>query len=542
MLNLVVSMVAVYMAIIFRDMIDYATELNSNRFYSTLIFAVFYFLSLGLLEYVTQIITQAFRVKVIRLFRKDVFHGLIKQNVGQFNSVNSADYISKLTNDIQLVDDNFLAPLISIIYNMSQLILSIGLLIYLSPLVTVAVIMCTIFLIIIPSLFSPSVQKRQNRLSQSLSLFTIKIKDVFSGFEIIKSYQMEKHISESFDKKNDDLYKSKLSLGYIYAITTTVSMLLGIFSQLGTLALSAYLITQGSLSVGALFGILQASSQIINPIQGLSNNIPRIRRSKEVIESLLKFTYSVDDDKSRKKATLNERISVRNFTYTYPNQTEVTVNSLNVEFEKNKKYAIIGKSGCGKTTLIKGLIGYLPDYQGQVWYDENELQDVTNESAGVLSSLVHQNVYMFDETIEENITLHQNYPEKELKAAVTDSGVSLFLSKDKALSTKVGENGANLSGGQRQRIAIARALIQKKPLLILDEGTSAIDKETAMDIESKLLKRQDLTLITITHVLDTTLLAQYDEIIYMEAGMIVEKGSLDKLTKLQGKFNQYMNV
>lgn len=542
MFNLIVSAGSVYIAVIVRDIINYAIDLNLNRFYSLLLFAVVYFLSLGAAEYFSQLVRETFRVKVVREFREDVFGGFINQDVGQFSSVNSADYISMLTNDVQLVDENYLSPFISVIFNVAQLLLSLALMVYFSPLVTIAVVICVLFLIVIPNFFSPGIQKRQNRLSQSLSSFTIKLKDVFSGFEVVKSYQMEKYTRESFSKKNNELYNSKLSLGYIYAAMTAVSMLLGVLSQLGTLILSAYLIAQGSLTAGALFGIVQTSGQMINPIQALSANIPRIRGSKEVIERLMSFIHSNANDKDQKVATFNEEICVRNFSYTYPGQETAAVKKLDVIFEKNKKYVIVGQSGCGKTTLAKALIGYLYGYQGQILYDEYELQELTSENLSEFFTIVHQNVYMFDETIEQNIKLHRAYKESEMRSALVDSGVALFLlNDDKTLQTEVGENGSNLSGGQRQRIAIARALIRNKPLLILDEGTSALDKQTATDIENRLLNHQDLTLLTITHTLDAHLLEQYDEVIYMEEGTIIERGSFSELMGRQGRFSQYLN-
>jgi len=167
---------------------------------------------------------------------------------------------------------------------------------------------------------------------------------------------------------------------------------------------------------------------------------------------------------------------------------------------------------------------------------------LASESFVKLPAMVHQNVYMFDEDIASNIGLHQSYAKGAMDLAVRDSGVDLFLNDERTLSFAVGENGSNLSGGQRQRIAVARALIQNKPLLILDEGTSAVDRQTGADIENRLLRRDDLTLITITHSLDAEMLKQYDTVIYMEEGEIVESGSFDGLVAQGGKFANYLSV
>lgn len=146
-----------------------------------------------------------------------------------------------------------------------------------------------------------------------------------------------------------------------------------------------------------------------------------------------------------------------------------------------------------------------------------------------MSSVIHQNVYMFDESIGDNICLHKKTEQANLQTALHVSGVELFLRDDKTLDTPVGENGNNLSGGQRQRVAVARALVQEKSILILDEGTSAVDMQTAYEIENQLLKITDLTLITITHSLNPELLTDYDKIIFMEDGAVLEADSFDKL-------------
>ena len=143
---------------------------------------------------------------------------------------------------------------------------------------------------------------------------------------------------------------------------------------------------------------------------------------------------------------------------------------------------------------------------------------------------------------KDNICLHEDYPQEKIDNVVMESGLSEFISElPEGLLYQVGENGANLSGGQKQRIAVARALIRNKPILILDEGTSAVDMQTAYDIENRLLKINDLTIITITHHLRKELLEKYDEIICMDNGKIIEKGTFNELASNNSIFLNNLN-
>ena len=158
-------------------------------------------------------------------------------------------------------------------------------------------------------------------------------------------------------------------------------------------------------------------------------------------------------------------------------------------------------------------------------------------------SVIHQNVYMFDKTVKENIILGKKFNNEELNKALNTSGVNEFLmTLPNGINSFIGENGNNLSGGQRQRVAIARSLIQNTPILLLDEGTSALDSKTAFEIEDTLLNIDDLTVITITHKLIDNILSRYDEIIVMNNGKIVEQGSFNELMDKQGEFYELYSV
>ena len=539
-MSLISSGMTVYLSIILRDIIDVAIGLELDGFYNLLITSAIFFIVLGVVLYITEVLYTLFITRVIRNVREDVFGGIMKQDVGQFESVNSADYISALTNDINLVEDNYFSSLAEVAEMVMLIIIAIGFMIYLSFIVAACLLATLIILISAQALFTAPIRKRQTRLSKSLSAFTIKIKDIFSGFEVIKSYQMNDHIKESFKKRNDEVIKSNFSLYHFSTITGSIAAVIGLFLQVGVVFFSAYLIIQGYLTPGDMIGMLVISGQITGPVEELGQTIPMITGSREIVKRLEGFVGKESGYKGSKLATFNNSIRVEKLEFTYPEQKDFALKGVDFTFLKNKKYALIGKSGCGKTTLAKVLIGHLDNYRGNVLYDEIELKELTVESFGKLPSMVHQFVYMFDEDIEQNICLYKEYSREELRAAILASGVSLFLGGERTLQTKVGENGANLSGGQRQRIAVARALIQNKPLLILDEGTSAVDTQTGLDIENRLLAREDLTLITITHSLRDEMLRQYDEIIYIEEGRIVENGAYVDLLDLGGRFSKYM--
>jgi len=541
-LALVTSGMAVYLSILIRDIVDVALSFELNEFWDLIFTSSLFFIAFGVIYYIKEMLYAIFNAKTIRKIREDVFAGMMKQEIAQFESVNSADYISALTNDIKLLEENFFLSLATVAEMGMMMVIAVGFMVYLNWIVAAALLGTLIILVIAQSLFGPLVKNRQTKLSESLSAFTVRIKDIFSGFEVIKSYQMKKHSEKVFAEYNSQVVNANFSLYHVSTIAGSVASVIGLFLQVGIVFFSAYLIVQGQMYPGTMVAMLILSGQITGPVEAFGAVIPMVTGSKEIVERLERFANVEVVNQGTEEATFEREIRVEQLAFTYPNQEEAALRGLDFTFEKNKKYALIGKSGCGKTTLAKVLIGHLNDYEGDVRYDGVKTRALASESFGKLPAMVHQNVYMFDEDIASNIGLHQSYAKGAMDLAVRDSGVDLFLNDERTLSFAVGENGSNLSGGQRQRIAVARALIQNKPLLILDEGTSAVDRQTGADIENRLLRRDDLTLITITHSLDAEMLKQYDTVIYMEEGEIVESGSFDGLVAQGGKFANYLSV
>ena len=479
----------------------------------------------------------------LKAMRRAVFTGIIKRNMEVFHTVNTADYLSALNNDIKLLETNYLDPVLEVVMHVVRFVTALVIMFYFDAIVSLVVIGTSMLMFLVPGLFGAAMQKRQEEYSQKMSNFMLRLKDFMSGFEVIKTYRMGSHIKKEFERKNSEMYRAQYRVGKLAAANGGLSLVLSILVQMAAIMVAAYFIIIGRITAGVLLGLIQASGYLVEPITTLFQYAPLIKGSKPIIERMNKLAnYKNAGPIGTMAPTFKTGISVSNLRFGYKPE-EAVLQDITVSFKRGSKYAIIGGSGCGKTTLVKLLTGYYSGFGGEIAYDGTALGELDLELVSEMSAMIHQNIYLFDETIGDNVCLHKTYPDEELNQALSISGVSLFLGQDgKDLTSPVGENGANLSGGQRQRIAVARALIQKKPILILDEGTSAIDMQTAYDIENRLLAMQDLTLITITHALNPELLEGYDQIIFMENGTIIEMGEYTQLMKSGGAFARYCSV
>lgn len=541
--SVIASLGYVFMAILLQKLLDIAVGKNMQQFIPMVFFSIFYFVMLGIFLYLQSLLSKRITCKIIKQIRSDLFQGTVSQSMENFGKRNTADYLSIITNDVKMIEDNFLLPLFEVVQYTVIFISSFVLMIYFDVIVTIVVFVAITLMFLVPSLLGKELEKRQNTLSSQLADFTAKLKDILSGFEIIKSYSMKQYVIQKFDKENSDTIHTKYSVDKLFALNEGLSSFLALMVQIVVLFLSAYFIITERITVGTLLGMVQVSSNLANPLIMIFTNIPKIKSIQPIIEKLTVLSkYELNEVPKKQSATFNSVVSISNLSFAYEKQNRV-LDKINLHIEKGKKYVIVGKSGCGKTTLVKLLAGYYTEYSGKILYDNTDLNMMNENDIVQLSSIIHQNIYMFNESVYDNICLHEDYSKESIDKAVKASGLNDVIEKlPEGLLYEAGENGSNLSGGQKQRIAVARALIRNKPILILDEGTSAIDMQTAYDIENHLLKIEGLTIITITHNLKKELLELYDNIIYMENGEIIERGTFEELTSVPSRFLKYLTI
>lgn len=526
-LKVISSVLWVYTAIVIQNIVDTAVGGDMDKFAGAVILSIVYFLSFVLLLFISDLVKSYYIKNTIQNVKKEIFNGTIHQSFKDFKSKASADYISNLTNDINLLENNYINPVVELIGEIFTFIATLFILLRISVPITIVLILTGTVMLLVPYLFHGSINAKQNRLSEDTSSFTGALKDLFDGFEVIKSYSMEETGNKEFDAFNNKLEKSRQKYNIFIALTEAISLMLSLVCQFSGVIMAGYFVLKGTLTVGVLSAVMQLGNGIFGPIQRIVQYITLIKGSKDLNAKLLRLISSKNNTEIS-VTEFQDCIELKDISFSYNHDDNFALAHVSLKLEKNKKYAVLGESGCGKSTLAKILLNYYTDYDGEICIDGKKLNKETDCSLMALSSIIHQNVYMFHKTIEENIILGKKFMEDAVHTAVQNSGLYKFLDT-KGLDYQVGENGSRLSGGQKQRIAIARALVQNRPVLVLDEATSALDKTTASEIENSILENKNITVLTITHNMNQDILRKYDEVIVMDKGRIVEKGTFDEL-------------
>ncbi|MDE6281005.1 MAG: ABC transporter ATP-binding protein/permease, partial [Oscillospiraceae bacterium] len=267
---------------------------------------------------------------------------------------------------------------------------------------------------------------------------------------------------------------------------------------------------------------------VIQPI----NIVPQYWANRKAAQALIEKLAQVTEENAGRAGepippALDEAIILDSVTFGYEPDKPV-LQDLTLRLEPGKKYAVVGGSGSGKSTLLNLLMGAYDSYGGSITIDGRELREVDTDSLYDLMSLIGQSVFLFDDTIRNNITMFRDFPDQQVDDAVRRSGLSDLLAQ-RGEGYRCGENGVALSGGERQRVSIARCLLRGAPVLLLDEATAALDNQTAFAVTDAILHLDGLTRVVVTHRLDAALMEQYDEIIVLRNGRVQERGSFDRL-------------
>ena len=521
LIGIVVAFGTVYLAIILQDIVNIATEGDAEGFSMALLRAGIYLGLLAICKYTYGILEKIIIKRITNQLRSDIFSSAMNKELCTYTEENAGEYISTLTNDLKIIEENYLLPLFKIVENIVLFIFALVTILQISPEVLITLIVCMVGMAGVSSLFGNILQKRQEFFSNQIGQYTVDIKDLLNGYELFKYYNETHHAIIEHDSFNSKLTRIKFRLDLGMAINQSTSDMLGLLTMFLVVVIGAYKVISGAVLVGTLVALVQLSNSFVNPIMEITMNIPKMQSTRKIMEKINKLCSQKNVEKTR-LLSFREHIEYQDVWFSYDNQN-YALKGITLKFEKGKKYLILGKSGCGKSTLIGVLLGKCRPYNGIVRCDGNDLAEYEITD---LCAVIQQNVYILNRSIKENIELYRNFSDEEIKKVLLLCGFN---------DLDIEKNSLDLSGGQKQRISMARALIRKKPILLIDEGTSAVDTITSTEIEAELLKEKNVTIITISHKMNPELMLKYDEIIYLEHGSIVEQGNYSELIKRKGK-------
>lgn len=500
------------------------------------------FLAMGAVGYITAKTKFAFITKGMKQYKSKLLDGITKKGISAFREETTSKYTSALTNDVTVIEENYVSSNFDIV---TQLVLFFGslILMFYSNWLLTLVAIGMVFLPVIASVCTGNtLVGLEKKVSDKNESFLGLISEVLNGFSVIKSFKAEETIKKIVDKNNSELEKAKRARGARRYLVGLIGGGAHFIAQIGVFIIGAILCLEGKgITPGMLFMFVNLMNFIIQPVAQL----PGIFAKKKAAYALIRKmdeAIATDDNEAQKteECSLDKGIKFNDLKFAYEEGKDV-LKGIDYEFESGKSYAIVGASGCGKSTMLQLLLAGMDSYTGSISYDGNELRNIKPESLYDVVSTIQQNVFVFNASIRDNITMFKDFAKEEVDRVIKMSGLEKLI-EEKGEDYLCGENGCGLSGGEKQRISIARALLRNSKLLLVDEATAALDAETSNMVINSILKLKDMTKIIITHDLDRNTLEQYDSILTLKGGRIVEDGNFNDLMSQKGYFYSLFNV
>ena len=490
-------------------------------------------IALFLLKYASE---PRFVVKAIRQYKDFAFQKLTEKSVSSFRKESAATYLSALTNDAGSVEADYLAQQLEVITKAVTFAGALVMMLWYSPLMTAIAAGLTVLPLIASILTGGKLQAAERRVSDRNRDFTAALTDFLGGFSVVKTFKAEREIVRLFAQSNRTLEGEKYARRRLKTLVGMIGAVTGIVAQLGVFLAGVYLALTGrGLTAGAVILFVNLMNFMIEPVAQL----PGLLASRKAALGLVgKLAEALEDDAEAgggtERAELRKDIRLENVSFSYDGEKEI-LHQLSATFEAGKAYAVVGASGSGKSTLLNLLTTAGAEYQGEILFDGTDLRRIAPESLYELTSVIQQNVFVFDASIRDNVAMFREFSEDELDDAIGRAHLSGLLA-ERGRDYRCGENGKRLSGGEKQRISIARSLLKRASLLLADEATAALDAETARQVTSDLLDLNGVTRIVVTHMLNEALLRRYDGILVMKNGRIEESGRFEELMEKKGYF------
>ena len=495
-----------------------------------ILFAVGCFLCLLISAALEYFCWTAFRRQALTRYRAYFCRKVLSKDISAFSRENTGAYASAVSNDLNTIRTSYLESL----PYLAELVLNFAGTVVLMLAYDVRLALIAFGVSLLPILLSSfrvnQVAECEEQLAEANGGFLSAFTEMLTGFRAVKSMRAEGSVAARLLKVNRkasdtfaDREHTEISVAYIASLSGHIARIAFFFISL---LLSK---NDPAVTVGVIIAFTQLMSNIVQlavTVPELLANVKAADKLMERHDGMLALSQAEGEDRA---VSCGEKVEADNVSVSYGEGQEV-LRSLSLSLPAGGCYAILGESGSGKTTLLNLLSGAKRDYTGSVRYDGQDIRNVSGERLFELISVIHQETFLFDATIEENITLFRPVYRAVLEDTVKKAGLEELV-KEKGLDYACGENGANLSGGEKQRVGIARSILLGAKVLLLDEATSALDIRTGSRLIRTVQQMEGKTRIAVTHDVYPELMDNFDRIIVLKDGQIAGQGKYSELLK-----------
>ncbi len=483
-----------------------------------------------------------FIAKAIGQYKELAFQKISRKGISAFTGENTSFYISALSNDANTIETDYLANIFLLIDDILLFIGAFWLMLWYSPLLTAIGFALALLPVAASLLAGNRVAEAERKVSEKNESYMSALRDCLSGFSVVKSFKAEAAMCRLFARRIKEVTDAKTVRRKTAIVVQCMGVVAGVIAQLGVFIAGAALAMNGhAISAGTLIAFVNLMNFVVNPIGSVPQYLAQCKAAFALMDKLADaLEENVREEGLESKIALTKAVVLKEVSFGYAQEKPV-LQHVSFTFEKGKSYAIVGASGSGKSTLLNLLMASYDHYYGSIFYDDTELRQISSESLYEMVSVVQQNVFIFNASIRDNITMFSDFPKSEVDHAIELSGLSMLVAQ-RGEDYHCGENGRGLSGGEKQRISIARSLLKRSQVLLVDEATAALDVQTAFQVSGAILALKGLTRIVVTHALDENLLKRYDCVLALKNGRIAEHGSFNELMERKGYFYSLFTV
>lgn len=466
--------------------------------------------------------------------RTDIFRKFQNLPTSFFAKSKQGSLISNVVNDTQIFSEGFKA-IVDLIREPLKAITYLGMAFYSDWLLSLVVIAIAPFWIVIFSISGKRVRRNQNAVQEDIAELTHTIAEGMSAHKITKAFNLQNFVLGRFGNAQELYFKSKMRTTFVEEFAHPLVEVVGAMAFSGVVLVAWYRAQQG-MTTGDFISFATAMALFMDPIRKFSQANVKLSQARAAADRIFGL-LSLREEKNEgtlAPSHFEKAIEVKNLTFSY-GEGDV-IKGLNLSVKKGQKIALVGLSGSGKSTLINLLLGLYPLEKGEILIDGQPIQSLTLHSLRNLFGLVSQDIFLFNDSIRNNLMLGEEFSDEEIARALDVAYASEFVTKlPDGVDTMIGDRGTRLSGGQQQRITIARAFLQDTEILLFDEATSALDNESEKVVQKALEHiAGHKTVIAVAHRLST--IQEYDQIYVMHEGHLVEQGTHEELMGRGGEY------